>query len=82
MPTVLRRAGFRVVVFPPPREHGPPHVHVQDSEGEVVIELATTRRRQRIRRVSGMHDNNVVKVWRLVEAHADYLLTCWRKYHG
>ena len=42
VPTVLRQDGFRVIVFLPPREHGPPHVDVQNTDGEVVIELATT----------------------------------------
>jgi len=32
--------GFRVYVYAPPREHGPPHVHVECvSGGEVVIKL-------------------------------------------
>src|SRR5439155_17759960 len=29
MPTVLRVGPFRVIIFLPPREHRPPHVHVQ-----------------------------------------------------
>lgn len=38
MPTVLREDGFRVVVYGPPREHPPPHVHVEHgAKGLVVI---------------------------------------------
>lgn len=82
MPTVLRRNGFQVVVFLPPREHHPPHVHVQNSDGEVVIELATHRSPQRIRQVVGMRDRDVVRAFWLVEARTNYLHACWRRYHG
>lgn len=37
VPTVLRVDGFRVVIYLPPREHDPPHVHVWKGDGEVVI---------------------------------------------
>ena len=36
-PTVLRGRGFDVRVYPPPREHGPAHVHVVKDDAEVVI---------------------------------------------
>ena len=36
----MRVGAYRVVIWLPPREHGPPHVHVQTTSGEVVIELA------------------------------------------
>ena len=39
MPTVLDANGFQVRVLLPPREHGPPHVHVHKGGAEVVITL-------------------------------------------
>ena len=82
MPTVLRRAGFRVVIFLPPREHAPAHVHVQNAGGEVVIELASGTRPQGIRSVAGMRTPDVVRAFRIVEDHAEFLLATWREYHG
>lgn len=82
MPTVLRVGGFRVVIFLPPREHGPPHVHVRNASGEVVIEFATASKGQMIRDVSEMRAGDVAKAFWIVEEHSDYLLECWREYHG
>ena len=82
MPTVLRAAGFRVVIYLPPREHEPPHVHVWKAGGEVVVELTTAGRPQTIRSVSDMRTVDVIKAFRLVETQTEYLLTCWRQYHA
>ena len=82
MPTVLRASGFRVVIFLPPREHEPPHVHVRNADGEVVIVLAAESRRQMIRTVSGMRPADVTAAFWLVEAHTTYLLQRWRAYHA
>ena len=82
MPTVLRLGGFRVVIFLPPREHEPPHVHVRNATGEVVIELATAARPQTIRSVARMRTRDVTAAFWLVEAHTVYLLQRWREYHG
>ena len=40
MPTVLHRDGFRVVIWLPPREHGPAHVHVFARGGECEFWIA------------------------------------------
>lgn len=81
MPTVLRADGFRVVIYLPPREHEPPHVHVWKGNGEVVIELATEDRAQTIRSVSRMRSADIAKAFWIVEDHAEYLADCWRRYH-
>lgn len=47
MPTVIQRDGFRVVIFLPPREHGPAHVHVCKAGTEVVITLDPKEWRKR-----------------------------------
>lgn len=79
---MLRAARFRVVIFLPPREHGPPHVHVRNAGGEVVIDLAALGRPQTIREVGGMRTNDVVAAFRIVEEQTEYLLRRWREYHG
>lgn len=81
MPTVLRIAGFRVVIFLPPREHLPAHVHVRNAAGEVVIQLAAHGRPQAIRDVAGMRSHDVAKAFWIVEEHTEYLLKRWREYH-
>lgn len=78
MPTVLRHDGFRISVLLPPREHGPPHVHVCKAGAEVVIDLDPLR----IRTVDQMRNADVFRAVTLVEAHRDALLTAWRKWHG
>ena len=81
MPTVLRIDGFRIVIFLPPREHRPPHVHVRNADGEVVITLATAGQAQRIREVVGMRDRDVATAFWIVEEHTAFLLERWREYH-
>lgn len=82
MPTVLRAGGFRIVIYLPPREHEPPHVHVWNADGEVVIELAVGEKPQAIRSAAGMRAADITAAFWLVEEHTDYLLKCWRRYHG
>lgn len=82
MPTVLRVGGFRVVIYLPPREHAPPHVHVYNADGEVVILLATSAHaKQTVREVSGMRTDDVVQAFWIVEEHTEHLLERWRAYH-
>ena len=82
MPTVLGANGFQVRVLLPPREHGPPHVHVSKGGGEVVIMLPHGEHPLTIRNVHAMKDRDVVAAVRLVEAHLVPLRAAWRKYHG
>ena len=79
MPAVLRFRRFRVIILLPPREHPPAHVHVEHSDGEVIVELEPLV----VRQVNGaVKDKDVATAYRLVEANVDFLLTEWRKYHG
>lgn len=82
VPTVLRVAGFQVVIFLPPREHSPPHVHARNADGEVVIQLANGGRPQAIRTLAGMRSADVVRAFRIVEDHTEFLLAKWREFHG
>ena len=78
MPTVLRVDGFRVIVFLPPREHPPAHVHVQNADGEAVIGLDPVM----VREAAGMSNADIVRAVRIVQAHRQQLMTEWRKHHG
>jgi hypothetical protein len=83
MPTILRADGFTVKIHGPPREHGPPHVHVERGGAELaVIRLPWRGRGQRLWRVHGMSDAHVVRAFRLVERHEGLLLRAWERIHG
>ncbi len=81
MPTVLRIGGFKVRVHLPPREHGPPHVHVRKDGGRVIIQLAFEGAEQRILRVVRMREVDVLTAFLLVEEDSELPLQCWGKYH-
>jgi hypothetical protein len=83
MPTVLREKGFRVRIHGPPREHPPPHVHVEKRGGGlVVILLATPLAPQVVWEASGMKPRDILKAFRLVEKHRALLEETWRQIHG
>ena len=82
MPTVLNIGSFRVRILLPPREHGPPHVHVWKAGAVVVIDLPDGDQPLGIRKLRGMRTVDVVTAFRLVEANVAMLLDQWRKYHG
>jgi uncharacterized SAM-binding protein YcdF (DUF218 family) len=78
MPTVMTCDGFAIIIYFPPREHGPAHVHVFRGGEEVIIELAPVA----IRENYGMRSAQIVKAVRIVENSLDMLQEEWRKIHG
>ncbi len=64
------------------REHGPPHVHVKNASGEVVIALATAGKGQTVRQYVGMRENEVATAFDIVSDHAEFLMRRWRSFHG
>ena len=83
MPTVLEVDGFVVRVLGPPREHPPPHVHVEKGrEAVVVIRLRMAGRPQELWKAYGMRRRDVIKAFRIVEEHHDELLKAWEEIHG
>jgi len=82
MPTVHREAGFQIKVLLPPREHGPPHVHVSRAGGVAIINLPHGKQPLSLRAVYAMKDSDVLAAVRLVEENAEKLFKAWRKYHG
>jgi hypothetical protein len=82
MPTVVRADGFRIVVYGPPREHPPPHVHVECGIlGLVVLRLASKTSAAKVWAVYNMKDRDVLRAYRLVEKHHEILLEAWRRIH-
>jgi hypothetical protein len=82
MPTIVREDGFVVRVYGPPREHPPPHVHVEHGDDAlVVIRLAIGNRTPLVWAAYNMRDADVLRAFRLVEKHHALLLTAWRRIH-
>lgn len=76
MPTVLRVAGLRVVIYP--NDHPPAHVHVLGSGWVVVIDLVEFDVREAI----GCDVREARRVLRLVAGHREALMDTWRRFHG
>lgn len=82
MPIVLRVGGFRFAIYAPPREHGPPHVHVFASDGsDASISIPEEGEESFVRSANGMRDTVAWQACRMVDAHATYLLAKWRELH-
>ena len=83
MTVVIAADGFVVRIYGPPREHPPPHVHVEHGPDQLaVIRLATGRSPARIWTVYGMKDRDVLRAFRLVERHHSEILATWWRIHG
>jgi hypothetical protein len=83
VPTVLRAHGFVVRIHGPPREHGPPHVHVERPDGALLVaRLGLSGRPPVVWRVHGMRDADVLRAIRLVTAHDALLRSAWERIHG
>jgi Domain of unknown function (DUF4160) len=82
LPTVIRSGGFAVRILLPPREHGPPHVHVVKGGARVVIGLGTPEGPVKLVKVHGMKDKEVVRAVRLVTIWRTHLLATRKTIHG
>ena len=74
--------GFHFYIRNPPREHGPPHVHVLKGGTEVPSISTRTRATTWYEKVYKMRAADVVKAVRLVEANRTLLMNAWREIHG
>ena len=75
MPTVLRRDGFRFLIYQGDAEHGPAHVHAVKAGTEVVILLAPVA----VREVKGMARADIRAAVRIVEDYNAELLAAWER---
>jgi hypothetical protein len=79
MPTVLREAGFRVIIYFD--DHLPAHVHVLNAESEVKISLGNETEQPAIVEFRGKR-STAIKALEMVISHQLDLLEAWRKIHG
>jgi hypothetical protein len=83
MPLLFRQDGFVVRVHGPPREHPPPHVHVELSQRElVIIRLDDGDHRPIVWAVYGMNARDVLKAYRIVEREHERIRQAWEALHG
>lgn len=71
-------------VYGPPREHPPPHVHIEVGRvGVVVLRLPIGDRPLEVWRVHGeVSERDVMAAVRLVDAHEAAIRTAWERIHG
>ena len=82
MATILRAGRFRVAIYGPPREHPPPHVHVECASGVVIVRLGSGTTPPVLWAVHGVNDREAVRAFRLVEENHEMLLKAWKAFHG
>jgi hypothetical protein len=84
MPTVVRAGTLVVKVYGPPREHPPPHVHVEVGRtGVVVLRLPPDDRPLEVWRVHGeVSEQDVIAAVRLVEVHEAAIRAAWERIHA
>lgn len=78
--TVLETDKWKIKVFAPPKEHGPPHVHVQakGEKAEVKISLIDLS----VIGPTRFDKRSVKKIIIFVHQNFDYLWNCWEMLHG
>ncbi|AQS86030.1 MAG: DUF4160 domain-containing protein [Acetobacter aceti] len=77
MPTVLRFAGFRVVIYP--NDHHPAHVHVIGGDGEAVFVIGKPAR---LIRSTGLSARDITTAQDVIEKNAEKLIQEWSAIHG
>jgi Domain of unknown function (DUF4160) len=81
MPTIKKKDGFRIVIYP--NDHLPSHVHVIKSGSEVQVNLGSKEAEPSLVRIFGdISDKDVVRALDLVKEHQANLLAKWREIHG
>ena len=84
MPTVHGEGVFVLKVYGPPREHPPPHVHVEVGvNGLVVIRLGLhSSDSPKVWQAYNVSDAELLTAYRLVEKHERELRRNWEQLHG
>lgn len=80
MPTILRQAGFRVMIYV--ADHPPAHVHVKKAGGELIVNLGDEETAPSIRANNSMAKSDERQAVRIVEDNQDGFLIAWRELHG
>jgi hypothetical protein len=83
MGRIYDEGGFQVYVYAPPREHQPPHVHVEASAGgEVLILLGSEQEAPALWQNHHMKSVDAREALRIVERHQEQFIAEWRRLHG
>lgn len=80
MPTILRFAGLRVVVYP--NDHRPAHVHVIGNDAEAVFLLNCPRGAIFLRENYNFGRAEIARIRRVLKQHQLDLCRQWEKIHG
>jgi Domain of unknown function (DUF4160) len=81
MPTIIKKDGFRIVIYP--NDHTPAHVHVLKADGEVRIDLGNEKILPSLMSVSGkISDKEVMRALSLVIEYQIELLAKWDEIHN
>ena len=80
MPTVLRLAGLRVVIYP--ADHRPAHVHVIGAGGEAVFILNCPQGPVELREVHGFSLRQALRIQTELDLHVAALCQEWSSIHG
>jgi hypothetical protein len=80
MPTVLRIAGLRFVIWP--NDHAPAHVHVFSTDGEAKISLGEPNEYPTVIENRRMARADLVTALQRVFEHRSMLLRTWEEIHG
>jgi hypothetical protein len=78
VPTTVREAGLRVVIYTD--DHPPPHVHVF-GDGECKIALGENGEAAALVRVIGAGLPESRRALRIVRERHAYLIECWNRIH-
>ncbi|MBA3341918.1 MAG: DUF4160 domain-containing protein [Gemmatimonadaceae bacterium] len=83
MVKVHEEGTFRVYVYSPPREHQPPHVHVECARGgEVLIRLGDHDAPASLWQNHHMSMADAREAVRIVQMHQQRFLDEWSRLHG
>jgi Domain of unknown function (DUF4160) len=79
MGVVIENSQWKIKIYPPPREHGPPHIHViaKGMNAEVKINLITLEVLGKTR----FTKKAVKDIIRYLFDNQDYLIEAWEKMH-
>ncbi|MEK7995992.1 MAG: DUF4160 domain-containing protein [Planctomycetota bacterium] len=80
MPTVLRLAGLRFVIYP--GDHRPAHVHVIGRGGEAVFNLQCPKGPPVLREAYGLTRADVARIRATIIDHLRLLCSSWEAIHG
>jgi hypothetical protein len=83
MGRIYDEGGFQVYVYAPPREHRPPHVHVEcTSGGEVLILLGSETVAPSLWQNHHMRGVDAREALKIVERNQVQFIAEWRRLHG